>query len=121
MATHAAARWHDVSMNGVGLSDEHEHPVAPNPLAAAWSIASPQRLPVTGGADYPSVRYSASSIMYNGEMIITHGYFYDHGNHHPAWQSNAWAFNTKQQTWRKIHEGGQGLPDPLGKHRDRVL
>ena len=92
-------------MNGVGLSDEHEHPVAPNPLAAAWSIASPQRLPVTGGADYPSVRYSASSIMYNGEMIITHGYFYDHGNHHPAWQSNAWAFNTKQQTWRKIHEG----------------
>jgi len=92
-------------MNGVGLSDEHEHPVAPNPLAAAWSIASPQRLPVTGGADYPSVRYSASSVMYNGEMIITHGYFYDHGNHHPAWQSNAWAFNIKQQTWRKIHEG----------------
>ena len=74
-------------------------------LAAAWSISSPQRLPVTGGADYPSVRYSASSVMYNGEMIITHGYFYDHGNHHPAWQSNAWAFNIKQQTWRKIHEG----------------
>ena len=74
-------------------------------LTAAWSISSPQRLPVTGGADYPSVRYSASSVMYNGEMIITHGYFYDHGNHHPAWQSNAWAFNIKQQAWRKIHEG----------------
>ena len=86
-------------------SDEHEHPLAPNPLAAAWSIASPQREPVTGGADYPSVRYSASSVMYNGEMIVTHGYFYDHGNRHPAWQSNAWAFNIKQQTWRKIHEG----------------
>ena len=86
-------------------SDEHEHPLAPNPLPAAWSIASPQREPVTGGADYPSVRYSASSVMYNGEMIVTHGYFYDHGNRHPAWQSNAWAFNIKQQTWRKIHEG----------------
>jgi hypothetical protein len=86
-------------------SDEHEHPLAPNPLAAAWSIASPQREPVTGGADYPSVRYSASSVMYNGEMIITHGYFYDHGNRHPAWQSNAWAFNIQQKTWRKIHEG----------------
>ena len=86
-------------------SDEHEHPLAPNPLAAAWSIASPQREPVTGGVDYPSVRYSASSVMYNGEMIVTHGYFYDHGNRHPAWQSNAWAFNIKLQTWRKIHEG----------------
>ena len=24
---------------------------------------------------------------------------------HPAWQSNAWAFNFGSQRWRKIHEG----------------
>jgi hypothetical protein len=36
---------------------------------AAWTTPWPQHLPVTGGADFPSVRYSASSVYYNGEMV----------------------------------------------------
>ena len=64
-----------------------------------------QRQPVAGGRNFPSVRYSASAVSYKGEMIVTHGYFYNHGLRHPAWQSNAWAFNFASQNWRQVHEG----------------
>jgi N-acetylneuraminic acid mutarotase len=71
----------------------------------SWSFASPQKTPNHGGRDFPSVRYSASSVEYRGELIVTHGYFYNHAIRHPAWQSNAWAFNFGSRKWRKIHEG----------------
>ena len=71
----------------------------------AWSIAAPQRTPVHGGSDFPSVRYSACAVQHKGEMIVTHGYFYNHAVRHPAWQSNAWAFNFASRQWRKVHEG----------------
>ena len=72
---------------------------------AAWTNIFPETEPVAGGPDHPSVRYSASGVLYNGEIILTHGYFYNHKDHHPAWQSNAWAFNLQSQRWRRIHEG----------------
>ncbi len=71
----------------------------------SWSFVAPQRSPVHGGRDYPSVRYSASAVAYNGELIVTHGYFYNHAIRHPAWQSNAWAFNFASRRWRLVHEG----------------
>ena len=77
----------------------------------SWSFVAQQRTPVHGGRDFPSVRYSASAVAYKGEMIVTHGYFYNHAIRHPAWQSNAWAFNFASRTWRKVHEGeGAGAP-----------
>lgn len=77
----------------------------------SWSFVAAQRTPVHGGRDFPSVRYSAAAVQYRGEMIVTHGYFYNHAIRHPAWQSNAWAFNFASQRWRKIHEGEQaGAP-----------
>lgn len=77
----------------------------------SWTFASPQRTPVHGGRDFPSVRYSASAVEYRGELIVTHGYFYNHQVRHPGWQSNAWAFNFASRKWRKIHEGEQaGAP-----------
>ena len=59
--------------------------------AGEWSFVAPQRTPVHGGRDYPSVRYSAAAVQYKGELIVTHGYFYNHAIRHPAWQSNACA------------------------------
>lgn len=77
----------------------------------SWSFVAQQRTPVHGGRDFPSVRYSAAAVEYHGELITTHGYFYNHAIRHPAWQSNAWAFNFASQRWRKIHEGEQaGAP-----------
>ena len=43
----------------------------------SWSFVAPQRTPVHGGSDYPSVRYSAAAVAYRGELIVTHGYFYN--------------------------------------------
>lgn len=65
----------------------------------------PELKPVSGGGHHPSVRYSASAVAYNNELIITHGYFYNHGERHPAWQSSAWAFHLTQHKWRKLHKG----------------
>ena len=70
-----------------------------------WSVVAPERQPVHGGRDYPSVRYSAMAVAYKGELIMTHGYFYNHAIRHPAWQSDAWAFNLGSYRWRKLHEG----------------
>ena len=56
-----------------------------------WSVVAPERQPVHGGRDYPSVRYSAMAVAYKGELIMTHGYFYNHAIRHPAWKSDAYA------------------------------
>jgi len=77
----------------------------------SWSVVAPERTPVHGGRDYPSVRYSAAAVEYRGEIIITHGYFYNHAIRHPAWQSSAWAFNFGTKRWREIHGGEkEGAP-----------
>ena len=71
----------------------------------SWSTTWPESKPVQGTATFPSVRYSASAVSYGGELVVTHGYFYDHQHHRPAWQSNAWAFNFARREWRRVHEG----------------
>jgi hypothetical protein len=78
---------------------------------AVWEFAVPQRTPVHGSKSHPSVRYSASAVSYKGELVVTHGYFYNHAIRHPAWQSDAWAFNYASRKWRRVHEGEQaGAP-----------
>ena len=72
---------------------------------ARWVSVTPQRKPVQGGADYPCVRYSATSVAYDGHLIVTHGYFYDHEHRHPAWQSDAWSFSFRDAKWTHIHDG----------------
>ncbi len=77
---------------------------------ASWSLVSRQRK-VDGGPNHPTVRYSASSVEYRGELVVTHGYFYNHALRHPAWQSDAWAFNFASQKWRRLHAGeAEGAP-----------
>jgi len=72
---------------------------------SAWTFAAPQHTPVHGSRTFPSVRYSASAVEYKGELVVTHGYFYNHAIRHPAWQSDAWVFNFGSRKWRKVHEG----------------
>ena len=77
----------------------------------SWTFVSPQQKPVHGSRDFPSVRYSASAVSYRGELIVTHGYFYNHAIRHPAWQSDAWAFNFGSHAWRRLHKGeAHGAP-----------
>jgi hypothetical protein len=74
-------------------------------MSGEWSFAAVQRTPLHGGKDFPAVRYSASAVSYQGELIVTHGYFYNHNLRHPGWQSDAWAFNFGTSSWRKVHAG----------------
>ena len=74
-------------------------------MEGAWSFVSPQIKPVAGGASYPSVRYSACSVAYDGQLVVTHGYHYNHDEKHPAWKSDAWSFGLSTNQWRKVHEG----------------
>ena len=73
------------------LAPGSKHCVTPPRIAAtaamsssdsgSWSFVAAQRTPVHGGHDFPSVRYSASAVQYRGEMIVTHGYFYNRARH----------------------------------------
>eukprot|EP00966_Prymnesium_polylepis_P209164 4845431-Prymnesium_polylepis.1 len=47
-------------------------------MNGAWSFVSPQIKPVAGGPYHPSVRYSACSVAYDGQLVVTHGYHYNH-------------------------------------------
>ena len=78
---------------------------APPLHGARWVSVTPERKPVQGGADYPCVRYSASAVAYEGRLIVTHGYFYDHEHRTPGWQSDAWAFSFRDAKWTRIHAG----------------
>ena len=76
-----------------------------------WTFVSPQMKPVSGGPDFPSVRYSASAVVHKGKFVVTHGYHYDHAAHHPAWKSDAWTFDLSTRKWAKVHEGeNSGAP-----------
>jgi len=77
----------------------------------AWHRVTHEFKPPTGDINHPSVRYSAVAVAFEGELIVSHGYFYDHKIHHPAWQSNAWAFHFRKHTWRLLHAGeSHGAP-----------
>ena len=77
----------------------------PDGAMGTWKFASIQHEPKQGSRTFPSVRYSASAVEYRGDLIVTHGYFYNHAIRHPAWQSDAWAFNFGTRKWRKLHDG----------------
>jgi hypothetical protein len=75
-------------------------------MAGKWSLIYPQMQPVAGGVDFPSVRYSACAVAYSGKLIVTHGYHYNHAEHHPAWKSDAWSFAmAPPYRWEKVHDG----------------
>ena len=39
----------------------------------SWSFVSPQKTPIAGSREHPSVRYSAAAVSFRGEMFMTHG------------------------------------------------
>lgn len=74
-------------------------------MNGVWTNVSPELKPVWGTKRFPSVRYSACAVAYNGQLIVTHGYFYHHDKRHPAWKSDAWAFDMETHRWKKVHDG----------------
>jgi len=60
---------------------------------------------MVGDRSHPTVRYSSHAVFYEGQIIITHGYFYNHDISKPAWQSDAWAYTARSGMWRQVHRG----------------
>eukprot|EP00967_Tisochrysis_lutea_P109409 scaffold170273_cov37-Tisochrysis_lutea.AAC.3 len=74
-------------------------------LAGRWTLVQPEFRPMVGDLAHPSVRYSACTVLHAGQLVVTHGYFYNHDKRQPAWQSDAWAYSLSEQTWRRVHQG----------------
>jgi hypothetical protein len=90
--------------------------VAEPPLVANWTELDPQLEPVWGTPSHIGVRYSHGAISHAGKMVVSHGYFYNHKKHKPAWQSDTWAFDPSDASWAKLHNAwhdGEALaPSP---------
>jgi N-acetylneuraminic acid mutarotase len=70
-----------------------------------WSVVQPEFRPLVGDNHHPSVRYSASVVLHEGQVVVTHGYFYDHDSRKPAWQSDAWVYKVRDNKWQRVHRG----------------
>ena len=80
-------------------------------MQGSWTNLSPELKPLAGTRNFPSVRYSACAVAYEGQLVVTHGYFYNHEKRHPAWKSDSWTFDMAGHQWKKVHEGEQaGAP-----------
>ena len=72
-------------------------------IAGEWSVVSPQAEPVWGTPTHIGVRYSHVGVAHAGRMVVSHGYFYNHQQHKPAWQSDTWSFEPASGAWTKLH------------------
>eukprot|EP00965_Chrysotila_dentata_P229451 6197204-Pleurochrysis_carterae.AAC.2 len=70
-------------------------------MDGVWENIDPEFKPPSGSAEHPSVRYSACAVQHQGALVVTHGYFYNHQIHRPAWQSNAWKFTFRTRKWQQ--------------------
>lgn len=81
------------------------------PLQGAWVEVAPQTEPVQGTSDHISVRYSHAGVAWHGSMFVSHGYFYNHKRHRPAWQSDTWRFDLRALKWERVHRAWTGDGD----------
>lgn len=91
-----------------GTRRRYRHPTPLRMAPAAnvtgrWETVDPQVEPPWGSDKHIGVRYSHAAVIWRGQMIISHGYFYNHKFHQPAWQSDTWACDLATMQWTRIH------------------
>lgn len=72
-------------------------------LKGTWEVVDPQIEPAWGNSNHIGVRYSHAAVAHAGELVVSHGYFYNHKHHTPAWQSDTWRFDPAGVAWRRVH------------------
>eukprot|EP00040_Diaphanoeca_grandis_P030736 m.182396 g.182396 ORF g.182396 m.182396 type:complete len:443 (-) comp32113_c0_seq1:16-1344(-) len=89
----------------------------------SWSIVQPQHSNQDGTR--PTVRYSHSTTLVNNLMVVTHGYYYDHGQRDiglaskgPQWLDDTWLYDIDagnvgtNNPWKRMTPAG---PRPHGR------
>ncbi len=77
-----------------------------SPSLAAWRVIHPQTPDAAGSRSSPSIRYSHTCNTYKGNMVTTHGYYYDRGSSSPTWLSDTWAMDlaSAPHAWRLLSD-----------------
>lgn len=78
-----------------------------SPSLAAWRVIHPQTPDPAGSRSSPSIRYSHTCNTYKGNMVTTHGYYYDRGSSSPVWLSDTWAMDlaaSAPHAWRLLSD-----------------
>lgn len=71
-----------------------------------WNTIHAQTVAALGSSSRPSIRYGHAVDMHNGEMLTTHGYFYNRDNNVASWMSDTWAMKaTSNHKWRQLSAG----------------
>jgi N-acetylneuraminic acid mutarotase len=88
---------------------------------AQWMELAPQNFEFASNAffgEVPATRYSHCAVAdpETNSMYISHGYFYDHRNHHPTWLADTWAFDVEEGSWGLVHAGNDAAPEPRYGH-----
>jgi hypothetical protein len=66
-------------------------------------------------------RYSHTATNVGREMVVTHGYFYDHtGGGAATWIDDTWGFNFDTEVWRRIDHPTSGPSATTAKPHARM-
>jgi hypothetical protein len=68
--------------------------------AVGWQIVHPQTSVAEGTGTQPSIRYGHTCNAYKGDLLVTHGYYYDRPRAAPTWLSDTWAMAAADGTFR---------------------
>lgn len=72
-------------------------------LAGTWEVLDPETEPAWGTPAHIGVRYSHAAVAHAGELVVSHGYFYNHKRREPTWESDTWRFEPERAAWRRVH------------------
>uniref|UniRef100_A0A7S3QY89 Uncharacterized protein n=1 Tax=Dunaliella tertiolecta TaxID=3047 RepID=A0A7S3QY89_DUNTE len=70
-----------------------------------WRIIHQQTKDHGPGSRRPNIRYGHTITSYHGQMIVTHGYFYNAAQNLATWLSDTWALDMKSYKWSLLSEG----------------
>lgn len=86
------------------FSDQIGSSDAAPPATNAWEIVHAQTARSAGSHTSPSIRYGHTCVPYRGNIIATHGYYYDREAGAATWRSDTWALNagTSPHKWIMI-------------------
>lgn len=103
-----------------GLLAACTRPAAAN-IHGRWATVGEQKTipdPFAKGISQLSVRYSHTAAVFEDQMIVTHGYFYNRNAKpsQPAWLHDTWSFSFKSGRWSILHDGKKGAPSPRYGH-----
>lgn len=71
-----------------------------------WEVVHEQTPRALGSSTSPSIRYGHSMNANGGDILMTHGYFFDRETGNATWMSDTWAMQSMPpHKWRRLVAG----------------